>query len=201
MGRVALLRSRRLKKLDEVGAEATLALLSEEGGAIADDIATSLRELRRAGIEIFVVAGLARGVVPSVGRGDLFLLTDHLNLTGANPLVGPNDEAIGPRFPDMTGAYDARLREVAKEAAVRLGIPVKEGVLAGLSVKAFAELDDERCEKIRWAGADLVSAGIVPEVIVARHMGVRVLGLVQAGADENSATRLAPLIGEIVREL
>jgi purine-nucleoside phosphorylase len=111
--------------------------------------------------------GLRRGFAP----GDLMLLTDHLNLLGRNPLVGPNEDSLGPRFPDMTYAYDPDLRRLARETAVATGQTLHEGVYAGLlgpSYETPAEI-----EMLRRLGADAVGMSTVPEVIALRHLGVR----------------------------
>ena len=107
--------------------------------------------------------------------GDFMVITDHINLMGANPLTGPNDEGFGPRFPDMTAVYSPRLRRAADEAAASLGIELLHGVYAacqGPSYETPAEI-----RYLRKIGADAVGMSTVPEAIVARHMGMEVLGI------------------------
>ena len=107
--------------------------------------------------------------------GQLVLVSDHLNLQGTSPLVGANDDALGPRFPDLSDAYDPELRAAAREAAARLGIDLPEGVYAAWLGPAFETPAEIRM--IRTLGADLVGMSTVPEVLAARHMGIRCLAI------------------------
>lgn len=107
--------------------------------------------------------------------GNLMIISDHLNLTGRNPLVGPNDNALGVRFPDMSDAYTRRLRQIAKETAAELGIPVREGVYAGLLGPNYETPAEIRM--LRGVGADAVGMSTVSEVLVARHSGLEVIGI------------------------
>jgi purine-nucleoside phosphorylase len=112
---------------------------------------------------------------PLWGPGDLVLLSDHINLLGDNPLVGANDERLGPRFPDMSAPYDPELRALARAAALELGIVLREGVyvaVPGPSLETRAEY-----RMLRAMGADVVGMSTVPEVIVANHAGMRALGI------------------------
>jgi purine-nucleoside phosphorylase len=121
------------------------------------------------------VTNAAGGVNPSLTPGDLVRITDHLNLSGVNPLVGENDERLGPRFPDLSDAYDPALGEALDAAAGDVGFTLRSGVYAcmlGPSYETPAEV-----RMLRALGADVVGMSSVPEVIVARHMGVRVAGL------------------------
>jgi len=141
----------------------------------AEDVAFGARVLCALGVRALVVTNAAGGVNPSFGRGDLVRITDHLNLAGQNPLVGENDEKIGPRFPDLSEAYDARLGALLVEAAAEVGVPLGRGVYAcvlGPSYETPAEV-----RMLRALGADLVGMSTVPEVIAARHMGVPVCGI------------------------
>jgi purine-nucleoside phosphorylase len=134
--------------------------------------------MQRLGIEMLVVTNAAGGVNPDFLPGDVMLITDHLNLiglTGANPLFGPNLDVLGPRFPDMSQPYDRSLMDQARQAAAAEAIGLREGVYCALSGPSFEGPADLRF--LRMAGADAVGMSTVPEVIVARHGGMRVLGL------------------------
>lgn len=136
-----------------------------------------VRVMQRLGIGTLIVTNAAGGVHPDFEPGDVMLITDHLNLmgmTGANPLMGPNLDELGPRFPDMSQPYDRGLAEVARGMAKQTKIQLREGVYAGLSGPSFESPADLRF--LRSAGADAVGMSTVPEVIVARHGGMRALG-------------------------
>lgn len=129
-------------------------------------------------IETLIVTNAAGGINPDFSPGDVMLITDHLNLagmSGLNPLIGPNLDELGPRFPDMSQAYDRVHLERARDAARAAGIQLREGVYAGLSGPSFETPADLRF--LRVAGADAVGMSTVPEVTVARHGGQRVLGI------------------------
>ena len=134
-----------------------------------------VRVLGLLGIKTLVLTNAAGGVNLELGRGGLVLISDHINLQGVNPLAGPNDERFGPRFPDMSEAYPAALRDIAKATAAELGIDLKEGVYAGLLGPSYETPAEIRY--LRTIGADLVGMSTVPEVIVANHMGVRCLAI------------------------
>jgi len=141
----------------------------------AEDVAFGARVLCALGVRALAVTNAAGGVNPSFGPGDLVRITDHLNLSGQNPLVGENDEKIGPRFPDLSEAYDGRLGALLVESAAEVGVPLGRGVYAcvlGPSYETPAEV-----RMLRALGADLVGMSTVPEVIAARHMGVPVCGI------------------------
>jgi len=134
--------------------------------------------MKRLGLEMLFVTNAAGGVNPEFVPADVMLITDHLNMvgmTGANPLMGPNIDELGPRFPDMSRAYDPELMTLARKAAQENGITLREGVYCGLSGPSFESPADSRF--LRLVGADAVGMSTVPEVIVARHGGMRVLGL------------------------
>ncbi len=136
-----------------------------------------IRVMQRFGIDTLIVTNAAGGVNPGFQAGDVMLITDNLNLmgmAGQNPLMGPNYDEIGPRFPDMSRAYDPALEDLARRVAQREGIVLREGVYAGLSGPSFESPADLRF--LRLAGADAVGMSTVPEVIVARHGDMRVLG-------------------------
>lgn len=134
-----------------------------------------VRVLGLLGIRSLVLTNACGAIDPSLEPGQLVVISDHLNLQGASPLVGPNDDALGPRFPDMSHAYDPSLRAAAREAAGRLGIELREGVYAAWLGPAFETPAEIRM--LRALGADLVGMSTVPEVLAARHMGIRCLGL------------------------
>ncbi len=144
-------------------------------GVSADRVAFGVRVLGKLGIRSLVVTNAAGGINPDFAPGQLVLISDHVNLQGASALVGPNDESLGPRFPDMSDAYDPALRASAREAAARLGIDVREGVYAAWLGPQFETPAEIRF--MRAVGGDLAGMSTVQEVIAARHMGVRVLGI------------------------
>lgn len=136
-----------------------------------------VRVMKRLGIGTMIVTNAAGGVNPGFEPGQVMLITDHLNfmgMTGSNPLMGPNLDELGPRFPDMSQAYDRELGAQARRAAEKHNIKLQEGVYAGLSGPSFESPAELRF--LRQAGADAVGMSTVPEVIVARHAGLRVLG-------------------------
>ena len=127
------------------------------------------------GIRQLVVTNAAGGINEKFRPGNLMLITDHINLMGANPLTGPNVEELGVRFPDLSEAYDRAMRDVALAAAERLGIRLVQGVYVGLAGPSYETPAEIRMCRI--LGADAVGMSTIPEVIVANHMGVRVLGI------------------------
>src|SRR5512138_1090619 len=148
-----------------------------EGYSMAQ-VTLPIRVMQRFGVDTLIVTNAAGGVNPGFQAGDVMLITDNLNLmgmAGLNPLMGPNLDEIGPRFPDMSQAYDRSLQDTARRVAQRDGIVLREGVYAGLSGPSFESPADLRF--LRQAGADAVGMSTVPEVIVARHGNMRVLGL------------------------
>jgi purine-nucleoside phosphorylase len=152
-----------------------------------------IRVFQRLGVEILVVTNAAGAVNPEFEPGDLMMLTDHLNLigmAGPNPLRGPNIDDFGPRFPDMSQAYDRRLAKIARQVATDAKINLKEGVYVSLAGPSFETPADLRF--LRAVGVDAVGMSTVPEVIVARHGGQRVLGISgisnKANLDGNTIT-------------
>jgi purine-nucleoside phosphorylase len=144
-------------------------------GWAPEEVAFGARVLCGLGVRALLVTNAAGGVNPSFAPGDLVRITDHLNLSGQNPLVGENDDRLGPRFPDLSDAYDPRLGALLEEAAAALGVGMRTGVyacVAGPSYETPAEV-----RMLRALGADLVGMSTVPEVIAARHMGVPVAGI------------------------
>ncbi len=144
-------------------------------GYSARQVAFPVRVLRALGARVLVVSNVAGGMHPLWSLGDLMLIADHINLLGDNPLVGPGDADGGPRFPDLSVAYDPDLRALARSVALEQGTTLREGVyvaVAGPSLETPAEY-----RMLRALGADVVGMSTVPEVIVARQEGLRVLGL------------------------
>lgn len=144
-------------------------------GYSASQVVCGIRLLQQLGVKKVVLTNAAGGIQLAFGEGALVLISDHINLQGMNPLVGPNDEALGPRFPDMTEAYSKRLRAIAHETATALGIRLFEGVYAGLLGPSYETPAEIRY--LRTIGADLVGMSTVAEAIAANHMGMEVLGI------------------------
>lgn len=137
-----------------------------------------VRVLAELGVKTLLVTNAAGGLNPAFHAGDLMLIVDHIGLmamTGGNPLWGPNDDSLGPRFPAMNKAYDPALRKLALKVAADLGIELRQGVYVGLGGPTFETPAEVRF--LRLIGGDACGMSTVPEVIVARHMGLRVLGI------------------------
>ncbi|WP_046214971.1 purine-nucleoside phosphorylase [Paenibacillus wulumuqiensis] len=134
-----------------------------------------VRVMKELGVSSLLVTNAAGGVNTSYEPGDLMVLSDHLNMTGRNPLIGPNDSALGVRFPDMSEAYSRRLRQVFKDTAAQQGLKVQEGVYAGLLGPTYET--PAEIVMLRTLGADAVGMSTVSETIVARHAGIEVLGI------------------------
>lgn len=181
-------------------------------GYSMEKVTFPVRVMKALGIETFIVTNASGGINESFQPGDIMLMTDHILNMGTNPLIGKNDESIGPRFPDMSQVYDKKWQTIVKKVAKRLQISLKEGVyiaVTGPSYETPAEI-----RMFRKFGADAVGMSSVPEVIVAGHMGLQVLGLscitnLAAGvsADELSheevietATRVKPIFMKLVKE-
>ncbi len=144
-------------------------------GYSLQQITFPVRVLGCLGIRCLVVTNAAGGLNPDFKPGDLMLIADHMNLMGSNPLIGPNLDDLGPRFPDMSAAYDAGMRQAALDVAGRLGHTVHQGVYLGVSGPSYETPAEIRM--YRMLGADAVGMSTVPEVIVAVHMGIPVLGI------------------------
>lgn len=145
-----------------------------EGYSIKD-VAFPVRVFARMGVKAVILTNAAGGIKKEFTQGRLVAITDHINLQGANPLTGPNEERFGLRFPDMSVAYDKKFRELALAEGRRLGIELGEGVYAALAGPSYETPAEIRF--LRSVGADLVGMSTVPEVIAARHSGMRVLGI------------------------
>jgi len=162
-------------------------------GYSMSQVTLPIRVMQRLGLETLIVTNAAGAIHPDFVPGDLMLITDNLNLVGMmgfNPLIGPNLDELGPRFPDMSQSYDRKLNDLTRQAAQEAGITLREGVYAGLSGPSFEGPADLRF--LHAIGADAVGMSTVPEVIVARHGGTRVLGISgisnKANLDGNTVT-------------
>jgi purine-nucleoside phosphorylase len=145
-----------------------------------------IRVLQALGAETLFVTNAAGGLNPAYTPGDLMLIVDHINMMGDNALIGPNDQALGPRFPDMTNTYTPALRDLALAIAAQEGIPLQQGVYAAWSGPTFETPAERRF--LRLIGGDAVGMSTVPEVTAARHMGMQILGF---SVITNVATGLA----------
>ncbi len=134
-----------------------------------------IRVMKELGVEILLVTNAAGGINTSFQPGDLMLIKDHLNFMFQNPLIGPNDPALGERFPDMSSAYDPSLQNLAQKIANEQGLSLQQGVYVGTSGPSYETPAEIRM--FRTIGADAVGMSTIPEVIVARHAGIRVLGI------------------------
>ena len=137
------------------------------------DVTFPVRVLRALGVQTLIVTNAAGGMNPLYEAGDIAMVVDHINLMGDNPLIGPNEDQLGPRFPDMSEPYDRALQMLARETALAEKIRLREGVLAAVAGPNLETRAEYRF--LRWAGADLVSMSLVPEAIVAAHAGLRLL--------------------------
>jgi len=144
-------------------------------GYSLQEVTFPMRVFGRWGVSVVVLTNASGGVHPGLSSGDLVLIQDHINLMGGNPLVGPNEESWGVRFPDLSRAYDPDLMIRAEGAAREEGVTLKRGIYAAFSGPSFETPAEVRMARL--LGADLVGMSTVPEVIVARHMGLRVCAL------------------------
>lgn len=141
-------------------------------GASYDSIRTLVHIVRHLGCSMFVITGAVGSMRQEAGPGEVMMITDHINFQPGNPLAGPNDESVGPRFVNMTEAYDLGLQDIMRSTAAKLSIPLHEGVYISTLGPTFETPAEIRAFK-QW-GADAVGMSVVPEVILARHCGLRV---------------------------
>jgi purine-nucleoside phosphorylase len=142
-------------------------------GYTAQQVTHGIRELARRGVRSLVLTNAAGGINLAYHPGQLVLISDHINLLGVNPLTGPNDDSLGPRFPDMSDAYSREYRDAAKKAGASLGLALEEGVYAAVPGPSYETPAEIRY--LRAIGADLVGMSTVPETIAANHLGMKVL--------------------------
>ena len=171
-GHASLLAMGQLNGIDTVCLRGRLHIYE---GSSYESVRTLVRMVKHLGCDVLVVTGAVGSLRPEVGPGELMMITDHINFQPGNPLVGPNDESIGPRFFGMEDAYDAVLQEAMLTAANRLTIRLHQGVYLSTLGPSFETPAEIRAFK-SW-GADIVGMSVVPEVIIARHCGLKVAGV------------------------
>ena len=165
-------------------------------GYSPSEVAYPIRVMQQLGVKILILSNAAGGLNPKFEPGDIMLISDHINLTGANPLVGPNEDSWGPRFPDMARAYDEALMDIAGRIARRAGAHLQKGIYAGLtgpSLETPAEV-----KFLQTIGASAVGFSTVQEVITAVHSGIRVLGLSTITNVHNPDQPVAATVEEII---
>jgi purine-nucleoside phosphorylase len=162
-------------KLDELDVAVMAGRSHLYEGYTPAQVTMGVRVLHQLGVQSIVLTNAAGGINLAYSQGALVLISDHINLQGSNPLVGLNDDSFGPRFPDMTEAYSASYRAIAHEVAEEMEIDLAEGVYAAVTGPSYETPAEIRY--LRTIGADLVGMSTVPEVIVANHMGMRVLAI------------------------
>lgn len=144
-------------------------------GYTAQQAVFGIRQLKKMGVDSVILTNAAGGINQKFRAGQLVLISDHINLLGQSPLTGPNDDALGPRFPDMTEAYSKCYREIARGAGKEMGLDLPQGVYAAVPGPSYETPAEIRY--MRTIGADLVGMSTVPETIAANHMGMKVLGI------------------------
>ncbi|WP_313466971.1 purine-nucleoside phosphorylase [Carnobacterium sp.] len=144
-------------------------------GYSLQEVTFPIRVMKELGVHSLIVTNAAGGINTQFTQGELMMITDQINYTGANPLMGPNDESLGVRFTDMSEPYDKAYQETAREVAVQMALDLKEGVYIGFSGPTYET--PAEIKMARLLGADAVGMSTVPEVIVAKHAGLRVLGV------------------------
>lgn len=186
-------------------------------GYSMQEVTFPVRVMKFLGCQLLIVSNACGGVNPFFARGDVMLICDHINLLPDNPLRGKNDESLGPRFPDMYNAYDKELIKLAEQVALKHSISVKKGVYVAMQGPSFETFAEYRM--IRNIGGDAVGMSTVPEVIVARHIGMKVLGIsiitdlcfpdapqpvsheIVIKAANEAEPKLTKLVEEVVKEL
>ena len=164
-----------------IGKVGTVPVVAMQGrvhsyeGYSLEEVTFPVRTFKLLGIETLLLTNAAGGINVQLSEGTLMIISDHLNLMGVNPLRGPNDERFGPRFPDMSEVYSRALQEMVVEEANSLGIEVRRGIYAALSGPSYET--PAEIHMLRSFGADAIGMSTVPEAIVARHMGMKVLGI------------------------
>lgn len=166
-------------------------------GYSMQEIAFPIRVLKALSTDTLIVSNACGGMNPNYERGDIMLISDHINMLGDNPLIGPNDDELGPRFPDMSEPYTERLKELAETVALDKGIKMHKGVYLALSGPMLETKAEYRF--LRQIGADVVGMSTVPEVIAAVHMSMEVLGI-SVITDECFPDALEPVVIEEVLE-
>ena len=144
-------------------------------GYSMQEVTFPVRVMKGLGVKLLIVTNACGGINSAFKAGDLMIIKDHLNMTGDNPLIGENIDELGPRFPDMSNAYDAALQAFVEKTAEKLQIPVQNGVYAGIAGPSY--MTPAELNMLRHFGADAVGMSTVPEVIVANHMGIKVIGI------------------------
>ncbi|OEH93596.1 purine-nucleoside phosphorylase [Bacillus solimangrovi] len=166
-------------------------------GYSMQDVTFPVRVMKGLGVDMMVVTNACGGMNANFVPGDLMLITDHLNMTGTNPLIGANEAELGPRFPDMSSAYTPELVALAKDVAAKIDVKVQQGVYAGISGPTY--MTPAELIMLRNNGGDAVGMSTVPEVIVASHMQMKVLGI-SCVTDMAIGEELEPLTHEQVME-
>ena len=162
-------------KLDDVNIAAMCGRAHLYEGYTAAQVTFGVRVLGSLGVKSMVFTNAAGGINLELQRGGLVLISDHINLQGTNALVGPNDDSLGPRFPDMSEAYSKQFRGIARSVAAEVCVPISEGVYAAMLGPSYETPAEIRF--LRTIGADVVGMSTVAEVTVANHMGIKVLGI------------------------
>jgi len=139
------------------------------------DITLPVRVIKALGCKILIVSNAAGGINPLLKRGDVVIIEDHINLMGVNPLIGPNDDDLGPRFPDMSEPYSHRLIDIAEQVALSKGLRIRTGIYAAMTGPCLETRAEYRM--LKMLGADLIGMSTVPEVIAGVHAGLEILGL------------------------
>jgi purine-nucleoside phosphorylase len=167
-------------------------------GYSMQDVTFPVRVMKALGVDQLIVTNACGGMNPAFKAGDLMLIQDHLNMTGANPLIGANEPELGPRFPDMSRAYTPELLVLVREVALELGIEIQQGVYAGITGPTY--MTPAELTMLRNLGGDAVGMSTVPEVIVASHMAMKVIGI-SCVTDMAIGEFLEPLSHEQVMEV